>query len=478
MRAQPFARISSLIAICGAVATIASACGSSDESLFNDGNADAGDGGNAQDGDPTFGNPIDSGGETNLNACATETQEAKQLPLDMLIMLDTSGSLYARTKSGSPKYVDIRTALTSFFNDPATTGTSVGLQIFPKFTNAPNACTSNAQCGTAGPCILKACKLANPNGSARACGDDTDCPGGGNDCSVALGQCHERGEYKCRTAADCKETIDTVPYDYGTCDMPMVATRCGNEITDCSKEAYSKDLVAPIALLPAASPALVTALNGVYPNGGTPTRPALEGAVDVAVTHAAATPGHRTIVVLATDGFPFGCTNNAVADSAKAADDGLKRGIKTFVVGIFSAADQAESKKSFDQISSAGGAGAAFIINTDENVAQALKKAFDDIRREALTCEFPLPKPEAGTPDYGKVNVRYTPGTGAAEVFPNAPDAAGCSADKGGWYYDVNPATGTPTKVTLCPSACTRVKADPAAKIDVVQGCKTIVLVK
>jgi hypothetical protein len=284
---------------------------------------------------------------------------------------------------------------------------------------------------------------------------------------------------KCRTAEDCRgrDPKTGFTWDYGACDS-MIATRCKEEKTNCDKAAYGGPPAAPIATLPAAAPAIVTALNSVYPNGETPTRPALEGAVEIAKAHATANAERTVIVVLATDGLPTGCNKNAIADSAGVSADGLKQGIKTFVVGVFSPGEAKTAQSNLDQISSSGGTGNAFVINTNQNVAQAFQQALDTIRRQALACEFSLPKPEAGTPDYSKVNVQYTPSSGKAKVLPAAANVEACNPADGGWYYDVNPTAGTPTKVTLCPASCDKVKNDPAGKIEIVQGCKTVVLVK
>jgi hypothetical protein len=58
---------------------------------------------------------------------------------------------------------------------------------------------------------------------------------------------------------------------------------------------------------------------------------------------------------------------------------------------------------------------------------------------------------------------------------PHVTTSSSCDPLQGGWYYDVDPAAGTPTKVILCSLSCTAVKADAAGQIDVVQGCQTIV---
>jgi hypothetical protein len=74
------------------------------------------------------------------------------------------------------------------------------------------------------------------------------------------------------------------------------------------------------------------------------------------------------------------------------------------------------------------------------------------------------------------VNVKFTKADGTASVFPQAKGGASACDAGGGWYYDVDPAAGTPTKITLCPASCDAVKAaGSGSKVDVLLGCQTIV---
>ncbi len=87
----------------------------------------------------------------------------------------------------------------------------------------------------------------------------------------------------------------------------------------------------------------------------------------------------------------------------------------------------------------------------------------------SVACELLTPPQQqpGGIIDWTKVQVEYTPGgTGTPQLFPQVPNAAACSGD--GFYYD-NPAN--PTKAILCPTACTKVKNDSTAKVDLLLGC-------
>lgn len=84
-------------------------------------------GGTGQGGDDET---IDSGivDDAGLNedaACAASEAEADQIPLDMLILLDRSGSMYGTNWDGATN------ALINFVNDPASDGINVGITYYP-----------------------------------------------------------------------------------------------------------------------------------------------------------------------------------------------------------------------------------------------------------------------------------------------------------------------------------------------------------
>lgn len=479
-------RLLGWVSLFGVASLVVAACGG-DDSMFG-GTGDGGGGGGGDDGsfgDDGGGSFGEGGGintDSGLNGCATTSEQAQQLPLDLVIVQDTSGSMWERTASDQTKWDAVKAALTGFFNDPQSAGIGVGIQFFPLFSNAPQACNAAGQCGAAGPCLLKVCsRLQN---GATPCETDAECTGGGNTCSIVLnGQCHGDGEVKCRIGQnDCAVT----PLgNLGTCD-PIVSSVCVGETVDCNVPSYTT-LAAPIAPLPTAAGALNGALAARWPNGTTPTRPALEGGIAAAKAYAASNPGHTVVVVLATDGLPSdgsngtaACAPNTIGDSATAASTGVTQGVKTFVIGVFSQQEQQTATSNLNQIAAAGGTGQAFIVNTSSNVNQQFEQALNTIRGAALPCQYKLPVPDGGqTPDYTKVNVQYTAGNGNVSVIGYATNAQGCDPTKGGWYYDQDPATGkVPTTVLLCPATCNVVKNDPKGKIDVVQGCKTVVVVK
>jgi hypothetical protein len=162
-------------------------------------------------------------------------------------------------------------------------------------------------------------------------------------------------------------------------------------------------------------------------------------------------------------------------DSNAIAASGLPT-IKTFAVGVFAPEDVAAGTTFVNAVASSGGTTQAFVIDTTANVTQGFLQALNTIRGTALPCEYLLPLPASGTPDYSKVNVQYTPASGQPVTIFYVETASKCDPTKGGWYYDVDPANGgTPTKIEICPATCATLKADSGGRVDVVQGCKTIV---
>jgi hypothetical protein len=86
----------------------------------------------------------------------------------------------------------------------------------------------------------------------------------------------------------------------------------------------------------------------------------------------------------------------------------------------------------------------------------------------AVACEILVPKPPAGeTFDPTKVNVTYTPTTGAP-VTIEQDTSKPCDAGANGWQYNADK-----TKILLCGDACTKLKADPTGKVSVELGCAT-----
>lgn len=462
-------RLLSVVAVGVVGLFIASACGSEDTSEFgSSGGSSSGFGGSTSSG--SIGGSSGSSGDIDeLAACATETLKGEALPLDIHIMLDASGSMMGAVQGNKTKWTAVKDALKGFIGDPNSAGVGVGLQIFPiVHAGAPAQCTQNADCPTGfGSCILKACDYA-AFGALLPCDQASECPGNAA-CLPIYEYKSGPNDFNCLQGA----TTATLVCPGGA--KAITISQCGKK--ECFADDYD-DARIPIGMLPGAAGTLTSNIDGI-PNplntALTPTSVAVTGGITYAKAYKAQNPGHAVVLVLATDGLPTRCSPYESSAIAALAAAGLPD-VKTFVVGVFSPNEQATAKANLDNIAKGGGTNQAFIVSTSGNVTADFQKAMDQIRGAALPCDYNVPKPQSGTPDYGRVNVKFTKGDGTASVFPQSKTgAAGCDAG-GGWYYDVDPASGTPTKITLCPASCDAVKASGSgSKVDVLLGCQTIV---
>jgi len=216
----------------------------------------------------------------------------------------------------------------------------------------------------------------------------------------------------------------------------------------------------PIGLLPATAPAIVNSLNAHGPNGGTPTFPALDGAIQYASGYAAQNPGRKTIVVLATDGAPNDCNSN-VNNVSQVAQAGYQANpsVQTFVIGVGDTGN-------LNQIAQAGGSGQALVVS-NANAGQEFLAAMNQIRGMALSCEFNIPLPDNQPPNYNEVNVKHNDDL----IYKVGTDAE-CDPTRGGWYYD-DPAA--PQFIRLCPATCDLITT-AQGRIDIELHCPTVPL--
>jgi hypothetical protein len=446
-----------------------------------------------------------SGGD--IAECAGDISTAELLPLDIYVMLDSSGSMLDLA-SGVTKWSAVSRALTAFVADPGSAGIGVGLQFFPlQDPSVPPECTSDAECGTHGPCFLRFCQSAGPDiypcgGAADCIANDTDfgpctpltycwsevdlvlchndseCPVAG-DC-VPFNQCSDNPDYACKTAG---VRCGTPAEGLGTCEPVNPPSFC-LQSSDCSNAAYATP-AAEISVLPAAADNLRLTIEGHEPSGDTPTAPALAGAIDHAKQWATAHPDHKVVVLLATDGLPTECIADemndpsgiaGVVEAATAGIDGSPS-IPTFVIGVFASTD-ADARPNLDAIASAGGTETAFLVDTSQNVEAGFLAALDAVRGTRLACEFAIPAPAAGkTLDYQQVNVRFTD-AGNQETLLYWASVDDCDPATGGWYYDVDPAEGTPTSIIACPVSCGAFQAATNGSVEIQLGCTTVTVVK
>jgi hypothetical protein len=458
------------------VVAVGVACGGQSSTDVGATDGSSGSSGSGDDASGSFNPPADAGFALDaFVGCAATTEQAKELPLDLYFMIDSSGSMNALVAPMKSKWQSVAAAMTAFVQDPASAGIGVGLQYFPLTQKGiPTSCTASSQCGADGPCFFNVCDTGGT--AVYPCDSLADCPAGSKAC-VSIGVCHNDHNTVCAVGSGpCGP--DPNGFALGNCDS--ITTSTCVRADSCTAADYATPAV-PIALLPGNAAAVTASVAAHSPNGNTPTVAALQGAIDLAKTFATANPAHSVVAVLATDGIPDECTSQpteagAVTEIASVAAAGLggTPRIKTFTIGVFTPDDIASGTSALDQIATAGGTSSAFIIKSTGNVEQQFTAALTAIRGASLPCQYQVPLPDSGMPDFTRVNVEYTSGAGVQSGLPYVESAARCGTG-GGWYYDTDPTQGgTPRALFVCPTTCSTLTADTKGRVDVVIGCQTI----
>jgi hypothetical protein len=345
------------------------------------------------------------------SGCIGESFAGEPFPLDMFVMMDQSGSMGLDAGNTLTRWQTVKNALAEFVNQPATAGLGIGIQFFGQPFQLVPGCRA-IDCTNEDDCIAQGCSTCEPQGFCIGPfnADDDSCD----------------------------------PIDYAWAEVE-------------------------IKPLPDNGKYIIAAMAKHMPSTNTPTRPALQGAVDFATEWSKAHSDRITVVVLATDGEPSNCGTDIVEINA-IAEKGFQGtpSVKTFVVGVGAALD------ALDGIAKAGGTEEAYNVDLSPDAEKDLLDTLNQIRVKALACTYEIPPPPAGeVADFGRVNVAYTAGDGGArERFPKVETSADCPATGEGWFYDDN---AKPTRITLCPSTCDHISGDLHAQIDIVLGCITII---
>jgi hypothetical protein len=120
-----------LIALCSV--SLVLACGS-EESSFKDPGAELGSSGGPGGFGGADGGSGGGDGGTGPSGCAKSTKKVEVLPIDMSLLVDTSGSMDYKAASTdvTSKWVNVRNALKSFSSNPAYDDMGVALEFFPR----------------------------------------------------------------------------------------------------------------------------------------------------------------------------------------------------------------------------------------------------------------------------------------------------------------------------------------------------------
>ncbi len=425
---------------------------------------------------PSLNTDSDSAGAGNaVETCAAQATEAKVVPLDMYLMVDSSSSMLSELSTNSTKWSAVRSALRTFLRKKTSAGLGVGLQYFPIIrANVPDSCQKDADCGDGTTCTVPGiCWADGQFTDIGLCLSNDDCIFGP---CIQGGNCVNDTDYACpKQGASCDPPGPTV---LGLCGPSTVAGFCASTSV-CDASAYATP-AEPIATLPDATDALLASLDEHAPDatkGLTPTGPALRGALQQASKWSKAHPSHRTVVVLATDGLPTDCSPTNIDEIGDLAADALSTtGVKTVVIGMLTQSDISNgAQKQLDTIANAGGTDKAIVVDTSQDVANQFVTALDAIRTDPLVCQYTIPVPASGKNlDYSKVNVNFKHGKESTPMF-YVGTVDDCDPDTGGWYYDTDPKQTAPTTIYACPSSCTAFQAASNASVEIALGCETIV---
>jgi hypothetical protein len=354
--------------------------------------------------------------------------------------------------------------------DPMSAGLGAGLLFFPPLSKR---CAMDGECGSQ-VCEQKAvCSVpANVATTEPACNQVQECTadalGNTPPCTV-YGLCS-------KTGLRCTQMGQACPGGVAADICTARPKLCVDDGAVSCQAASYETAVVPIGELPANAAMLDTTLTTTIPQGGTPTTPAVKGALTQLRAHAAAHVGRKPVLVLATDGLPTGCAvqGNTAFQAAMALTQARMAapGVDTYVIGAFSRSQLLRAMPTLEMWATAGGTMTPFVLQTGSDLSQRFLQAINQIRGTALGCEFLIPPPSRGTIDFDKVNVRYSGPTGPDDLRYVA-SADRCDPARGGWYYDVNPAAGRPSRVLLCPATCSKVKDTPGVTVQLRFGCKT-----
>lgn len=259
--------------------------------------------------------------------------------------------------------------------------------------------------------------------------------------------------------ADAKSAITQFVNDPASAGLAVALGYFPWDLAKCDGSGYDTPQV-PLGELPTNAPAIISSLESINPNGYTPLEGALRGVVKSCQSYLASAPQERCAALLVTDGEPTGCDKktSTLAGIAAAASAGAPP-VPVYTMGM-SGADFSL----LDLIAQAGSTGAAFDVSSGG--AASFLAALQAIAGKLLACEFQMPVSSKGEIDPQKVLVRFTTGGGVSTelTLVNGPSACG----QKGFFYD-DPVK--PTKLTLCPDACSLVQNDKKGKVEILLGC-------
>ncbi|MCC6213252.1 MAG: VWA domain-containing protein [Polyangiaceae bacterium] len=403
-----------------------------------------------------------------VDACAGGSARGDAGPVDMFFVFDRSGSMDTQ-QDGVTLWHAATTALKNFLASDDSQGMGFGLNFFPA-PNGCDKCRTPSGCGFLG---LQPCNAPYP-----VCGG--------------------------KTGGTCPPTPAGPTYNYYSNENSNSCTVATYQ-TPSNTQGLALQTITTAGL---GDPVVAAAFNRfkeVIPEGGTPTRPALEGSYNYLAGVSNPT-GRRRVLVLVTDGLPTGCTSNLVSNVATVAQTAYNAGTSVFVIGVgaqscVTSADCPSGQTcdmsrgvcqggtalaNLDQVALAGSGNKqkAFLVALGNPVG--FLDALNTIRHLATPCNLSIPTPPlGGTLDLAGSQILVTsrcPTSGAcsslaatasATALTQVANAGECSnlslCPTGNCFYYDNPTT--PSQMIMCSHACDMVQGDPLSRADIIFQC-------
>jgi hypothetical protein len=375
-----------------------------------------------------------STGPLNPDAgCAADMKEAEKTQVNIVILLDKSGSMGdQKDSSGGFQWQNcesrwnlVADTLKSFFSDPDSARLYASLSFLPADGDEYGMCTVSNYTKEGGPAIKVGMTQLNDTGRQKFINKLCDC---GGDITPASGCIVPSGGTP--TLSAIQGTLayaDKVRGTYPLAKTVIVFLTDGEpgfgfKYNDEVKAVYSCDDLPPKGCTGAAC-------------GCVETGDCISSAEEVQKVA-------------------------AVIQSAP------KESIYVAGVGDISA----ETLQTWAEAS--GNAAINLLDMSSAEAATTLRTRLESIRKTSIACEFKLPTPTNGSSiDPDLTNVVYTSGDNKSSDLYRTYDgtSASCGNATNSWYFD-NPTL--PTKITLCTKTCDALQPDPNGKVAVVYGCK------
>ena len=267
-----------------------------------------------------------------IPACATLEVETDRIIPNVTIVIDESGSMNSGFTGAASRWEAVRDTLfgtTGDCNAFRTGGGNYDLCAANEATCEGRVVSGrdcDELCGLSGQVCAQAFDLAGGGGRRNYCNPAATTKG----CDDTVGDSYCICEYADPTATTGADTSTGV---IGSLEDQVrfgLTTYTSRQYEDASSCAGPSDGVNVVALDNLAATKGFFERN--HPDGGTPTAEALREVYDDIV--AMPPPDGPSVVILATDGSPNGCSNNSRADVVAQVERGFGNGIRTFVVSV------------------------------------------------------------------------------------------------------------------------------------------------